>query len=265
MSLFTLMLPGAGAVGLMMIVIWYLGVRYHDVSFVDRVWGLGFLLAMSGYLWEIGGVDLRSGLTFACVAIWGLRLSWHLHRRNSGHGEDPRYTAMRNKIGPSFVWKSFLRVNLLQAVILLIVSTPLAVIARGGGDQFPTLFDLIGFSIYVIGLGFEVIGDAQLKVFKANPANRGQVLRSGLWGLTRHPNYFGDSLLWWGFGIVSLSCPGGYWTLIGPALMSFLLRRVSGVTLLEADLVQRKPGYANYIAEVPPFWPRLWPRPRVKE
>jgi len=254
------MQTGIALVLLLLFCTWAFGVLYKDASLVDRVWGLGFILAMFGYLWEVGTVDWRAGLTFIAVTIWGGRLSIYLHLRNRGKPEDYRYTAMRQNTGPSFVWKSLIRVNLLQAVILLLVASPLYVIAQGGGAPFPAVTDVIGFTLFGIGLMFEVVGDYQLKAFKKDPKNKGQVLRTGLWSLTRHPNYFGDALLWWGLWTVSLASPKGLVTFFAPLLMTVLLRRVSGVSLLEKDLVAKKPGYASYVAEVPAFFPRLWPK-----
>lgn len=257
MSFFQVFGPGALVVALLMTITWAIGAMYRDASLVDRIWGLGFLMAMLGYIYGAERYEARVLVSLALLAVWAVRLSWHIHQRNRGHGEDSRYTAMRKKIGPAFVWQSFFRVNMLQGVLLLIISAPLFVLARGEGSPFPGVFDALGISVFIIGFLFEAVGDAQLKAFKADPANRGQVLRTGLWGLTRHPNYFGDALLWWGLWIIALSCPGGIYTVFGPALMSFFLRRVSGVSLLEKDLLRRKPAYAAYIAEVPPFVPRL--------
>jgi steroid 5-alpha reductase family enzyme len=247
---------GATAVAVLMVLFWALGVAKADASLVDRIWGLGFVVAMAGYVAGAGAPDWRAALVFALVALWGLRLSWHLHRRNSGHGEDARYTEMRRRHGKSFVWKSLFYVNLLQGLILVIVSLPLVAVATGTGPGSVTAWDVGGVLVWVVGFTFEVVGDAQLRRFRADPGNKGKVLDSGLWSLTRHPNYFGDATLWWGFGLVACSTPGGYWTLVGPALMTFFLRRVSGVTLLEKSMMERKPGYADYVARTPPFIPR---------
>ena len=237
--------------------IWALGLRRKDASLVDRVWGLGFVLAMGGYMVAGPEPTPRSLLVFALVCMWGGRLSWHIHRRNRGHGEDGRYTAMRNRFGAGFAWKSLFIVNWLQAILLLLISAPLLALAASGAPAEVTIWDLAGLLVWCVGFAFEVIGDAQLKRFRANPANRGKVLNSGLWARTRHPNYFGDALLWWGYWLFSCAIPFGAMTFFGPALMTFLLYRVSGVALLEKDLISRKPGYAAYVASTPAFVPRL--------
>ncbi len=245
---------------LLLFATWVVGVKFQDASLVDRVWGLGFILAMIGYIWQSGVSDWRSLVVLGCVTIWGVRLSWYLHMRNRGKPEDYRYTAMRKHFGPSFVWKSLFIVNLFQALLIVIISTPLLMIAQVGTRSEVLATDVLGILVFVTGLLFEVVGDRQLKAFKSDPSNYGKVLRTGLWGLTRHPNYFGDALLWWGLWLVSAGVSGGVFTVFSPIIMTTLLRRVSGVSLLEKDLISRKPGYAEYVAEVPAFIPRIWPK-----
>ncbi len=256
-----LLLVGGLAAFTLMTAVWALGLGRKDASLVDRVWGLGFVVAMAGYLVACPELSPRSLFVFALVCLWGGRLSWHIHRRNRGHGEDPRYTAMRHRHGSAFAWKSLFIVNWLQAGLLLLISAPLLLLAAGGGQAEITIWDIAGGVVWCAGFAFEVIGDAQLKKFRANPANRGLVLNSGLWRFTRHPNYFGDALLWWGYWLFACAVPFGVATVFGPILMTFLLRRVSGVTLLEKDLIARKPGYAAYVASTPAFVPRLSKRP----
>ena len=120
-----------------------------------------------------------------------------------------------------------------------------------------SLLDYIGITLWLIGLTFEAIGDWQLVQFKKNPANKGKVLQTGFWAITRHPNYFGDALLWWGFFLFACSS-STYVYIFSPLLMSFLLMRVSGVTLLEKKLVETKPEYADYVKRVPAFFPKLF-------
>ena len=247
-------LPAFGAAAALMVAVWALSVVRRDASLVDRFWGLGFV-AVAWLQWPIAGPPTFRGLlVLALVSVWGLRLSWHIHRRNRGHGEDRRYAAMRERHGPRFPAVSLFTVFLLQAAILTVVASPLLP-PLWSARQRPGALDAVGVALFVAGFLFEAIGDAQLARFKADPANRGQVLDRGLWRYTRHPNYFGDALVWWGLGLLGAATPGGWWTLVGPVLMTFLLRRVSGVTLLEEDLSGRKPGYRDYVERTPAFVP----------
>jgi steroid 5-alpha reductase family enzyme len=186
----------------------------------------------------------------------------HLLIRNSGHGEDFRYKAMRKKHGQKFWLVSLGTVFGVQGVLMWIVSLPLQF---GIGTSTSTawgMFPLVlGVMVWALGFGFESIGDAQLKAFKADPASAGQVMDRGLWRYTRHPNYFGDACVWWGLFLVSFGAGGLAWLgVIGPITMTTLLRRVSGVTLLEKSLVKRRPGYEDYVRRTSPFVPR---RPRA--
>ncbi len=187
------------------------------------------------------------------VAVWGLRLALYLARRNFGHEEDRRYQKIRQRNEPGFTWKSLYLVFGLQAVLAWVISLPL--LGAIAGDASPLgWLDYAGAALWLVGLYFEAVGDWQLTRFKADPANAGQVMDQGLWGLTRHPNYFGDFCVWWGFGLIALAA-GAWWALLGPVLMSVLLLRVSGVTLLERDIGKRRPGYAEYIRRTNAFFP----------
>jgi len=161
----------------------------------------------------------------------------------------------------TFWWRSLFTVFWLQGAILWFVALPILIAVRAARPAALTAVYGVGALLFVVGFGFEVVGDYQLERFKAEPANRGRVLERGLWRYTRHPNYFGDALLWWGVYTIACATPGGWLTLLSPALMSFLLMRVSGVTLLEDGLKASKPGYRAYITRTPAFFPWF---PRVR-
>jgi steroid 5-alpha reductase family enzyme len=197
----------------------------------------------------------RSWLVATLMTLWGTRLAAHIFLRHFGQGEDPRYQAMRASHGSSFWWRSLFTVFWLQGAILWFVALPLLVAVRATEPAALTAVDGLGLLLFAVGFGFEVVGDHQLSRFRAEPLNRGRVLESGLWRYTRHPNYFGDATMWWGMYAIAASTPGGWLTVLSPILMTWLLMRVSGVTLLEEGLKASKPGYRAYIARTPAFFP----------
>jgi steroid 5-alpha reductase family enzyme len=225
-----------------------------DASIVDMYWGLGF--AVLAWIANIlAGGEGPHGFWLAVLAtIWGGRLSIYLYWRNSGHGEDKRYQAMRAKAGPDFAQTSRYSVFYLQAAIQWAISLPLQW-AQGPSDGFG-LLAVLGFLIFALGLGFEAIGDAQLAAFKANPANQGRVMDQGLWAWTRHPNYFGDACVWWGMTFIAIDGTGAWWLALSPIAMTYLLINVSGAALLERGLRKSRPEYDAYVARVSAFWPR---------
>ncbi len=190
------------------------------------------------------------------VTVWGLRLASHIGRRNAGKGEDRRYAAMREREGSSFVLKGFYRVFLVQAVAMWTISLPLQAGGALGGARGIGVLDIAGIAVWAVGFGFESIGDLQLDRFKADPSNRGKVMDRGLWRYTRHPNYFGDATMWWGLGLIGVGAGvSALWCLLGPALDTFTLTRVSGKPMLERDIEQRRPGYRDYIERTSGFVP----------
>jgi steroid 5-alpha reductase family enzyme len=240
--------------------LWLVSVLAKNASIIDLAWGLLFALAaLTHFALTPDGWPVRKILITAMYTLWGLRLSIYLTWRNllKHTGEDYRYTRMRERIGPSFWWKSWFTVFLMQGVIAGLISVVSLAAQFNPGPAYLTLFDIAGVLIWAMGFFFETVGDLQLARFKANPANKGKVLNTGLWGLTRHPNYFGNASMWWGYFLVALSVPFGFLTIYGPAFMTFLLVRVSGVAMLEKDQAAKKPGYADYIRTVPAFIPRL--------
>jgi steroid 5-alpha reductase family enzyme len=188
------------------------------------------------------------------VAIWAIRLAGYITWRNWGEGEDHRYQAIRARNQPNFEWKSLYLVFVLQAVLAWIVS--LSLLAAIASERPWGWLDTLGVAVAVFGIVFEAVGDAQLAAFKARPENRGQVMNLGLWHYTRHPNYFGEFCVWWGFYLMALSA-GGWWAILSPLLMSVLLMKVSGVTLLEKDIGERRPAYRDYIARTNAFFPGM--------
>ena len=242
----------------MMTSLWLLSLRTKDASIVDRFWGMGFVLVAWALSFEQSQVTPVKALLITCVSIWGIRLSLYIHLRNRGHGEDKRYVSMRHEHGARFWWYSYLSVFLLQGVIMLIVSAPVVFVSSSPEAITLTTFTWVGLLLWVVGFVFEAGGDWQLTKFKSRKENRGKLLNTGLWSLTRHPNYFGDALQWWGVGCFALSYGiTGWLALFGPLLMTLFIRKVSGVDLLEKDLKNSKPGYAEYIASTPPFLPKM--------
>lgn len=237
-----------------MFLLWLVSLRTRDVSIVDIFWGLGFVGIAAVALGATAAPGPRALLTFVLVAVWGVRLAAYLAWRNHGQGEDYRYAAMRRHHGERFARVSLGTVFGLQAILMWVVSLPAQAAIAAGAAPLGWL-DAIAAVVWATGLFFESVGDAQLARFKADPANRGRVMDRGLWAWTRHPNYFGDFCVWWGIGLLGLAA-GAWWSLVGPALMSVLLLRVSGVALLEKGLRKTRPGYAAYIAATPAFFPR---------
>jgi steroid 5-alpha reductase family enzyme len=252
----TALVAAAIAIVALMLVTWTISVVITNASIVDIVWGLGFVVvAWVVRLTGDDGLEARQWLLVAMTTVWGLRLGGYLFWRNHGAGEDYRYRAMRKRWGPNFRWISLGTVFGLQGLLMWIVSLPVQI---GQTDATPGIgaIAIIGIVVWLVGLFFEVVGDAQLARFKADPANAGVVMDRGLWKYTRHPNYFGDACVWWGIALVAAETGTGAWGLIGAVVMTVLLRRVSGVTLLERSLVKRRAGYVEYVARTSPFVPR---------
>jgi steroid 5-alpha reductase family enzyme len=245
-------LQGLAPIAVAAFLTWLLSVSKQNVSIVDSLWSLLFLFAAIAYALAAPGLGPRSILVLVLVALWAMRLSIYITRRNWGAAEDRRYQAIRARNQPNFALKSLYLVFALQAILAWIVSLPLY--AAITNDSRLGMLDLAGSFLWVLGFCFEAIGDWQLARFKAVAQNHGRVMDRGLWRYTRHPNYFGEFLLWWGFYLIALAA-GGWWSIPGPLLMSVLLLRVSGVTLLEKDIGERRPAYADYKQRTNAFFP----------
>jgi steroid 5-alpha reductase family enzyme len=248
-------LTALGVVVGLWILVWLVSLGVRDASIADLMWGLGFVVVAGVTLAISGGHGPRRLVVAVLTTLWALRLTAYLAWRNLGSGEDYRYRAMRRRYGARFPLISLASVFLLQAALVWIVSLPIqaAILAP---DRPLSLLDAVGAALWVIGLAFEAVGDGQLARFKRDPASRGRVMDRGLWRYTRHPNYFGDCMIWWGLYLFALAA-GAWWAIIGPVVMTILLLRVSGVAMLEKTIVTRRPDYADYVARTSTFIP--WP------
>ena len=248
-----MLLLGLAAVLLLFTILWVLSLRLENSSIVDVAWGPGILVIGLTYYFTSDGFPLRALLTLALLAVWAIRLATHLGVRIRREGEDFRYVTWRDQYEGRWWLISFFRVFLLQAVIAWIVSLPIYFAIVSLGPPSLTLLDYAGVLLFGAGLAIESVSDEQLRRFRAERVNRGKVLDTGLWRYTRHPNYFGEALLWWGFGLIGLAT-GGVPGVLGPAVLTYLLIYVSGVALLEATLIE-KPGYIQYVGRTPAFLP----------
>ena len=241
------------------VLIWLLSLVKGRVGIIDAFWGPGFvLIALLCYGLTIDnqGWNRSESWLLGMVAIWGIRLGVHLSFRVFGDAhEDRRYAAMRAKYEPHFWLKSLGIVFLLQGLIMWFVALPLVTAFAVDRSQMTSWLFAVGIVTWATGILFESVGDWQLAGFRANPANQGRVLNSGLWALTRHPNYFGDFAVWWGLWLFSIGCGAPLWTIVSPVAMSLFLMKVSGVTLLEKDIAERRPGYAEYVRSTNAFFP----------
>lgn len=234
--------------------VWVMSLFKGDVSIVDSLWSLIFLALCASYLILNEFTTVRAVIVLMLVALWAVRLSAYITWRNRGQPEDSRYQAMRRKYSPNFALKSLFIVFLLQGLLAWIISLPL--LAAVTGSKPLNLLDGLALLLVMAGTLFESIADAQMASFKADPDSKGKVMDRGLWRYTRHPNYFGECCVWWGFYLFALAS-GGWWSILSPLLMTFLLLRVSGVSLLEKDIVERRPGYRRYIEHTNAFVPGL--------
>jgi steroid 5-alpha reductase family enzyme len=248
--LWSIAIIAAGAVAL-----WLLSLALRNSSIVDIAWGPGFASVALFAALAGGGYGPRRVLIAALAIAWGVRLGGYIFVRNHGKGEDPRYQRMRRGHGARWWWWSFVQVFALQGALMWLISAPLVYAATADGADGWRITDVIGAAIWAVGFAFESVGDWQLARFKADPANKGQVMDRGLWRYTRHPNYFGDATLWWGLFVIACCDWPGLLTVISPIAMTVLLLRVSGVALLERSQVREKPGYRDYIERTSPFLP----------
>ena len=231
---------------------WVISLPLRNVAIGDALWSLMFFMAGVIYALNSDPRAPRLALVLWLLALWAARLALYITRRNAGKGEDRRYQEIRERNQPGFPVKSLYLVFWLQALLAWVISLP--VLGAFAGNQPLGLLDLAGVALWCLGLTFEAVGDWQLSRFKKDPANADKVMDRGLWKYTRHPNYFGECCVWWGFYGLALSA-GAWWAVPGPVLITFLLLRVSGVRLLERDIGNRRPRYVDYVLKTNAFFP----------
>lgn len=226
----------------------------RDNGIMDAAWGGGFILVTLFTLLFSDGFEPRRILLALLVLVWGVRLSVHIAVRNAGRStEDFRYRHWRETWGRWFYVRAYFQVFILQGAFMFLVCMPVLLVnSRHGGAL--GLLDMAGLIVWLTGFLFEAIGDYQLLRFMKNPANKGKVMRYGLWRITRHPNYFGEALLWWGCFLIALGVPGGWWALMSPVIIDYLLLYVSGIPMLEAKYEDR-PDYQDYQRTTSAFFP----------
>jgi steroid 5-alpha reductase family enzyme len=240
------------SIGLLAFFGWLISLARNQVTHVDSMWSLFIMLSAYNYALLLKDLTPRMFLVLFLVSLWAIRLCVYLTWRNWGSYEDHRYAAIRQNNEPNFWIKSIYIIFGLQAVLAWIISMPL--VGAIESKVLLTRLDFLGCIVFMIGFVLETIADCQLSIFKANPSNKGKVLNYGLWRFSRHPNYFGECFVWWGFYLIA-AAGGALWTIAGPVLMTLLLLKVSGVVLLEKDIAERRPDYLNYIKNTNAFIP----------
>jgi steroid 5-alpha reductase family enzyme len=224
--------------------LWYLMALYkkrNDVA--DIAWGMGYIL-ICFYLFFTQPHTPVSLLLYSMVLVWGLRLSFHIYYRNKNKAEDHRYMQWRKEWGKTFYWRSYLQIFLLQGLLLLIIVSPLMLAAVSGPSTF-NIFTFIGFSCWLLGFYFQAVADYQLKVFLKQRKYSHEIMETGLWKYSRHPNYFGELMMWWGIFIIILPFKNSYFFIISPLTITWLILFVSGIPLLEKKY-KNNPAFEAY-------------------
>ena len=241
------------AVFIYMNLLFLLAISLKKNDIVDIAWGLGFIVIAAISLISMPVFPARMLLMSLLVLIWGLRLAIYIFLRNRGKSEDFRYAQWRKDWGRNWILRSWLQVFLLQGFFMLTIAYPLFIFDPHYAPPL-NFIDLAGLLLWLIGFYFEAVGDAQMSKFKSDPAHKGKIMRYGLWRYTRHPNYFGESAMWWGLSLIALSNPQGWIAIFSPIIITFLLVRVSGVPMLEKKYADN-PEYQDYIRKTSPFIP----------
>ncbi len=249
----TVSLASLGGTAVLMVVTALIGARIGRHNVVDVTWGGGFVLIALISAATGTGDAWRRLLLLVLVGVWGLRLALHVFQRSRGHGEDPRYTELLSKATGNETLYALRKIYLTQAAALWFVSLPLQVSAVAHGSVVPVV--VLGVLVWILGWTFEAVGDAQLKAFKADASNKGKIMDRGLWSWTRHPNYFGDSAVWWGLFLVAASAWPGVLTILSPIAMTYFLVFATGARLLERSM-EKRPGYREYQQRTSYFLPR---------
>jgi len=252
--------PTVALVGVLMGLTWLVALLRKDASVVDAMWSVGYVLVtwQTYALTQGAGIEARRLAVFAAVTLWGLRLWLHLGLRHAEEGEDRRYAKMRVRWGKTFALSSLTKVFGLQGVLMVLIASPVLAVMAAPGLPVCSAWDIVGGLMCALGFAIEAIADRQLVDFRRRADRGDAVLDSGLWRYSRHPNYFGESLFWWGLGLVAVA-EGAAWALVSPVLLTWLLLRVSGVALMETTIPERRPAYADYVARTSAFIP-WWPR-----
>ena len=227
----------------------------NDIA--DVAWGLGFVFLAWSSFYISFDPEITNILVNILVTVWGARLSYHIYLRYRKGGEDYRYLKYRETWGKSFYVRSYLQIYLLQGFLLFVIATPILVANKFTVETFG-VFQVLGLFVWIVGFSFESIGDRQLAEFLKDPANKGKLMMEGLWKYTRHPNYFGEVLQWWGIWIIVISLPYGAWAVISPLVITFLILKVSGIPMLEEKMSEH-PDFAEYKRRVSvfiPFFPK---------
>jgi len=234
---------------------WLISISINNASIVDSFWSIFFLLGSVVYLWPVELLTLQQSVLLLLVTIWSLRLSLYITWRNHGKPEDSRYQDIRARYSPNFALKSLFIIFIFQAVLAGFISLPLWYVFMHSADF--GWVDILAVALWITGMFFEVIGDAQMASFRKSSASQnGEVMDRGLWRYTRHPNYFGEACIWWAYYLIAVSA-GGWWTIVAPIAMTWLLLKFSGVALLESEIVHRRPAYREYMQRTNAFFP--WP------
>jgi len=259
-----LFLLNLGAVIFLMLIGWLISLKYDNVTVVDSFWGMGFV-TIAWLSWIIGDGGTPRGMVLAVLTtVWGLRLTVYLSWRNWGKGEDPRYASWRQAHGRRFRMVSLYKVFLVQAFFLWVIALSLQYGILAPAPSRLTWLDAVGLLVWTAGIAFESIGDMQLARFKSDPANQGRVMDKGLWAYTRHPNYFGEALIWWGIYLMVLSTAAGWWTMISPVVITLVLVKMTGVALTEKTILKKRPQYRDYMERTSAFIP-WFPKRRQNE
>ena len=238
-----------------MTLLWIYSVIIKNASIVDIFWGLGFVIIATYLFLFVESLSARKLILFTLVSFWGIRLSIHLFFRNYGKGEDFRYQKFRKDYGEHrYWWISFFQVFLLQGVLMLMIASPLVGVFVSDNNIPLNIFDFLAIALWLIGISFEAGGDYQLAKFKSSRRNKDEVLSTGFWKYTRHPNYFGDAAVWWSYALFAIAAQQ-YWFVPGAILMTWLIIKISGVAMLERSLTTDKPAYKAYAERTNAFFP----------